>query len=57
MLQEREFEHTFQGWQDAVSFLTRIGKYSPYFQTLPMDTVIAEANHIKQNQQILTEDA
>lgn len=57
MLEERKFEFTFQGWQDAVSFLTRIGKYSPYFQTLPMDTIIAEANHIKQNQQILTEDA
>ena len=57
MLQEREFEHTFQGYTDALEFLKKYGKFTLYHQTLSMDEVVAEANRINTTLQILTEDA
>lgn len=56
MLNEKKhFEFTTLGYRDAVIFLKQIGRYSEHHQNLPISTIIAEANRIKNNQQILTE--
>ena len=56
LLEKRQFEFTTQGYQEAVEFLKRIDRFSIFHRNLPIDDVISEANNIKQNQQILTED-
>jgi hypothetical protein len=55
IIEQRTFEFTTKGYHDAVDFLTRIGKFGPFHSHLPIDQIIAEANEIKQSQQILTE--
>ncbi len=55
LIEQNTFEYTYQGFQDAKLFLKRIGQYTPLYETYDMGTIIAEANKIKLNQEILTE--
>lgn len=54
MLQEQKtFEYTELGYQQAVAYLKSIGKYDAFNDSGV--TVIIEANEIKNKQQFLTE--